>query len=108
MLGRSLVIDERNRRRVHMGRLSVVASHKVNGVSALHSELLAATLFADFAALFPDRFCNMTNGISPRRWLMQANPRLAALIDRRIGTGWRVNLEELDRARELRGRRRIP
>jgi starch phosphorylase len=57
-----------------MAHLSIVGSHKVNGVSALHSKLLTETIFADFAALWPERFTNMTNGVTPRRWLAQANP----------------------------------
>ncbi len=74
---------------VNMGRFSVVMSHKVNGVSALHSRLVRDSLFAEFSKLHPDRFCNVTNGISPRLWLYQSNPGLCALIDRRLGEGWR-------------------
>ena len=81
--------------RVNMGRLSVIASRQVNGVSKLHSGLVQKRLFADFAALHPERFRNVTNGITPRRWLIQANPRLSADIDAAIGYGWRQNLEEL-------------
>jgi starch phosphorylase len=84
-----------------MAYLSVLASHKVNGVSRLHSELIVRTIFADFARLFPDRFCNKTNGITPRRWLAQANPPLSALIDSRIGAGWRRHLDELAQLRPL-------
>jgi starch phosphorylase len=94
-LRRLSLIDERGERRVRMAHLSVVGSHKVNGVSALHSELLVTTIFADFAALWPDRFTNMTNGVTPRRWLAQANPSLSALIDTTIGPGWRLHLDEL-------------
>jgi starch phosphorylase len=86
---RMSLIDEHGERRVRMAALSIVASHKVNGVSALHSDLMVKTIFADFAALYPDRFTNVTNGVTPRRWLMQANPALSALIDQQIGTGWR-------------------
>ncbi len=78
-----------------MAHLSVVGSHKVNGVSALHSELLVQTIFKDFASLWPDRFTNMTNGVTPRRWLAQANPGLSELIDRTLGKGWRLDLEQL-------------
>jgi starch phosphorylase len=98
-LRRLSLIDEGGERRVRMAHLSIVGSHKVNGVSALHSKLLVETIFADFASLFPDRFTNVTNGVTPRRWLAQANPGLAALIDSTIGTGWRRDLERL---RELR------
>jgi len=86
---RMSLIDEHGDRRVRMAALSIVASHKVNGVSALHSGLMVQTIFSDFAALYPDRFTNVTNGVTPRRWLMQANPGLAALVDRQIGDGWR-------------------
>jgi glucan phosphorylase len=80
------VADRRSgERRVRMAHLSIVGSHKVNGVSALHSDLLVETIFADFASLWPDRFTNMTNGVTPRRWLAQANPGLAALLDRTLG-----------------------
>jgi glycogen phosphorylase len=101
LLGRVSLIDENGERRVRMAYLSVLASHKVNGVSRLHSELIVRTIFADFARLFPDRFCNKTNGITPRRWLAQANPPLSALIDSRIGTGWRRHLDQLSQLRPL-------
>ncbi|MBP6763393.1 MAG: glycogen/starch/alpha-glucan phosphorylase [Rubrivivax sp.] len=91
------LIDERGERRVRMANLSIVGSHKVNGVSALHSDLLTQTIFADFASLWPERFTNMTNGVTPRRWLAQANPGLAALIDSTIGSAWRLDLDQLQR-----------
>jgi glycogen phosphorylase len=94
-LARLSLIDESGERRVRMAHLSIVGSHKVNGVSALHSELLVKTIFADFASLFPGRFTNVTNGVTPRRWLAQANPGLAALLDRTLGSGWRLALEQL-------------
>jgi glycogen phosphorylase len=84
-------------RRVRMAHLAVVGSHKINGVSALHSELLVKTIFAGFASLWPERFTNMTNGVTPRRWLAQANPSLASLIDSTIGSGWRLDLDQLKR-----------
>jgi starch phosphorylase len=96
-LRRLSLIDESGERRVRMAHLAVVGSHKVNGVSALHSGLLVKTLFADFARLWPERFTNMTNGVTPRRWLAQANPSLARLIDARIGSGWRLELDQLQR-----------
>jgi starch phosphorylase len=91
------LIDERGERRVRMAHLSIVGSHKVNGVSALHSDLLVKTIFADFASLWPDRFTNMTNGVTPRRWLAQANGGLSSLIDSTIGSGWRLDLDQLKR-----------
>ena len=95
-LRRLSLIDELGERRVRMAHLSIVGSHKVNGVSALHSDLLVATIFADFASLWPARFTNMTNGVTPRRWLAQANPGLAALLDQTIGSGWRLDLDQLE------------
>ena len=102
-LSRLSLIDERGERRVRMAHLSIVGSHKVNGVSALHSALLVETIFADFAALWPDRFTNMTNGVTPRRWLAQANPGLAGLLDQTLGAAWRLDLEQLKRIAEYRG-----
>ncbi len=94
-LSRLSLIDESGERRVRMANLSIVGSHKVNGVSALHSDLLVKGLFADFAALWPDRFTNMTNGVTPRRWLAQANPGLAGLLDETLGRAWRLDLDRL-------------
>ena len=96
-LRRLSLVDESGERRVRMAHLSIVGSHKVNGVSALHSKLLVQTIFADFASLWPGRFTNMTNGVTPRRWLAQANPSLSSLIDSTIGSGWRLDLTQLAR-----------
>ncbi len=96
-LRRLSLIDEAGERRVRMAHLSIVGSHKVNGVSALHSELLVKTIFSDFASLWPERFTNLTNGVTPRRWLAQANPSLSSLIDSTIGSGWRLDLDQLKR-----------
>jgi starch phosphorylase len=101
LLGRVSLVDEHGGRRVRMAYLSVVASHKVNGVSRLHSELIVQTIFADFARIFPERFCNKTNGITPRRWLALANPPLSALIDTRIGPDWRLHLDQIGQLRPL-------
>ena len=100
-LARLSLIDEHGERRVRMAHLSVVGSHTVNGVSALHSGLLVETIFADFASLWPGRFTNMTNGVTPRRWLAQANPGLAALLDDSLGQGWRLDLDQLQGLRRL-------
>ncbi|MBA4177261.1 MAG: glycogen phosphorylase [Leptothrix sp. (in: Bacteria)] len=96
-LRRLSLVDESGERRVRMAHLSIVGSHKINGVSALHSKLLTQTIFADFASLWPERFTNLTNGVTPRRWLAQANPGLSSLIDSTIGSGWRLHLDELER-----------
>ncbi|AKM48872.1 MULTISPECIES: glycogen phosphorylase [Edwardsiella] len=95
LLRRVSIIDESNGRQVRMAWLAVVASHKVNGVSKLHSELMVTSLFADFARLFPGRFCNKTNGITPRRWLAQANQSLSKVLDGAIGQRWRTDLSML-------------
>ena len=94
-LARLSLIDEGGERRVRMANLSIVGSHKVNGVSALHSQLLVETIFKDFATLWPERFTNMTNGVTPRRWLAQANPGLTALLDSTLGVEWRLDLDRL-------------
>ncbi|WP_375452722.1 glycogen/starch/alpha-glucan phosphorylase [uncultured Devosia sp.] len=79
------LIDEAGGRRVRMGQLAFVGSHSINGVSALHTELMKKTVFSDLHKLYPDRINNKTNGITPRRWLMQCNPGLTKLITERIG-----------------------
>ena len=105
--GRLSLIEEGDDRRVRMAALSIVASHKVNGVSALHSELMVRTIFADFAALYPDRFTNVTNGVTPRRWLAQANPVLSSLLDTTIGEGWRTDLDRLARLAPLAAQKKL-
>ena len=97
---RMSLIDEAHGRHVRMAHLAVVASHTVNGVAKLHSELMKKTIFADFANQFPDRFTNVTNGIAVRRWLKQSNPGLSALLTERLGHGWENDLEELERLRD--------
>ena len=82
------LIDEHGGRRVRMGQLAFVGSHSVNGVSALHTELMKQTVFADLHRLYPGRINNKTNGITPRRWLMQCNPDLTRLISERVGPGF--------------------
>ncbi len=103
LVRRVSLVDESGERRVRMAALAVVASHRINGVAALHSRLMVQTIFADHARLFPQRFHNVTNGVTPRRWLAQANPGLAALLDARIGSRWRRDLGELARLREHAG-----
>ncbi|MGD8367856.1 MAG: glycogen/starch/alpha-glucan phosphorylase [Desulfobacterales bacterium] len=81
--------------RVKMAHLAVIGSHAVNGVSELHTRILKERIFDDYHRHFPGRFLNITNGITPRRWLLQANPSLAALISETIGDGWVLDLEKL-------------
>ena len=91
------LIEEGYQRKVRMGWLSVVGSHKVNGVAAIHSDLMVTSTFADFAHIYPERFTNVTNGITPRRWLAVANPKLAALFDQYIGSEWRCDLSQIEK-----------
>jgi len=95
LMSRISIIDENDGRRIRMAWLAVVVSHKVNGVSELHSNLMVQSLFADFARLFPGRFCNKTNGVTPRRWLALANPALSDVLDEAIGRNWRSDLGQL-------------
>jgi starch phosphorylase len=91
------LIDERGPRYVRMAHLASVGSHAVNGVSALHTELLKTQVLKDFYALWPDRFSNKTNGVTPRRWMVLANPGLAALLTEAIGEEWIRDLGALRR-----------
>jgi starch phosphorylase len=94
-LGEVALIDDHNGHRVRMGHLAFLGSHHVNGVSTLHSELMKETVFKSLHQLFPDRIVSQTNGITPRRWLLQCNPRLAALVTESIGDRWIGDLEGL-------------
>jgi starch phosphorylase len=102
-LERMSLIEEHWERRVRMAHLAIVGSHSVNGVAALHTEILKKELFADFCAMYPERFTNKTNGITQRRWLKKANPPLASLIDKHIGDRWTTDLYELRRLAPLAG-----
>lgn len=94
-LQRLSIIEENPERRVRMANLSIIGSHSVNGVAALHSELVKRTLVPEFYALWPERFNNKTNGVTHRRWLLEANSELAALITGAIGDGWITDLNKL-------------
>ncbi len=101
-LARMSLIEEGPVRQVRMAHLATVGSHSINGVAELHSELVKRDLFADFHELYPDRFNNKTNGVTPRRWMLYANPRLSRLVSDRIGTAWiDEDLEGLARLWEL-------
>ena len=89
------LIDEGGERRVRMAWLAVIGSHKINGVAKIHSELMVKSIFADFARLYPERFTNVTNGVTPRRWIALANRGLAQVLDKHIGESWRNHLEQL-------------
>ncbi|MES9873269.1 MAG: glycogen/starch/alpha-glucan phosphorylase [Candidatus Sedimenticola sp. 6PFRAG7] len=101
LLQRMSLIEEEGGKKVRMAHLAIVGSHKVNGVSELHSSLLQEKTFADFNAFFPDRFINVTNGVTPRRWLNESNPILSQLINSAIGTEWPKDLGQLERLRPL-------
>jgi starch phosphorylase len=94
-LQRMSLIEEGSERMVRMANLSIVGSHAVNGVAAMHSELVKTDLVPDFHEFFPGRFCNKTNGVTPRRWLRYANPELSGWISERIGDGWHRDLKGL-------------
>src|SRR5579862_2266586 len=99
LVRRTAIVDDY--RNVRMAHLAYVGSHSVNGVAALHTRLLRETLFADLDTALPGRLSNKTNGITPRRWLLQCNPALAALITEAIGDGWTTDLSELRRLAPL-------
>lgn len=103
MLRRVSIIEESQPKMVRMAHLAIVGSHKVNGVAELHSDLITTTIFKDFVSVYgPDKFTNVTNGITPRRWLHQANPRLSELIASRCGgNGFLKDLTQLSRLEPL-------
>ena len=95
---RMSLIDEHGDKYVRMANLATVGSHHVNGVARLHSDLLKQTVMRDFAELWPEKFCNVTNGVTPRRFIAVCNPLLTQLITSHIGEGW---LHHLDMLRKL-------
>jgi starch phosphorylase len=99
---RMSIIDDGHGKRIRMSHLAIVGSHKVNGVAAIHTRLMKETIFSDFHRMWPDRIVNMTNGVTPRRWLNQANPGLSKLVTRHIGSGWLKDLDQLRRLTALR------
>jgi glycogen phosphorylase len=96
-LTRVSLIAEEPEKRVRMANLAIVGTHSTNGVAEIHSQLLRTTVVSELAELFPDRFNNKTNGVTPRRWLLLANPDLAALITEAIGPGWVTDLAQLNK-----------
>jgi starch phosphorylase len=96
---RMSLIDEHGDKFVRMAHVATVGSHTINGVAALHSRLLRETVLHDFAEMYPERFTNVTNGVTPRRFIALSNPRLARLLDETLGVGW---LKDLDRLADLR------
>jgi starch phosphorylase len=100
-IARVSLIEEGANRQVRMAHLAIVGSHSTNGVAALHSELLKQRVVPDFVAMFPERFSNKTNGVTPRRWLLLANPSLASVITEAIGDGWITDLAQLEKLKPL-------
>jgi starch phosphorylase len=98
---RTSLIEEGPTKHVRMANLAIVGSHSTNGVAAIHSELLRATTVKDLAEMFPERFSNKTNGVTPRRWLLLANPALAEVITQAIGDGWITDLGKLGKLKPL-------
>ena len=103
LIRRMSLIDEHHGKRVRMAHLAIVGSHRVNGVAALHTQLMKSSIFSDFDRHYPGKIINMTNGITPRRWLKLANPGLAQLVTTCIGDGWTRDLDELRKLVPLAG-----
>jgi glycogen phosphorylase len=95
------LVEEGPQRKIRMANLAIVGSHSTNGVAAIHSELLRTTTVKDLAEMYPERFSNKTNGVTPRRWLLLANPPLARTITEAIGDGWITDLSQLSRLKPL-------
>ncbi|HXI88579.1 MAG TPA: glycogen/starch/alpha-glucan phosphorylase, partial [Blastocatellia bacterium] len=100
-VARASLIEEGNERKIRMANLAIVGSHSTNGVAAIHSQLLRTTTVKDLAELFPERFSNKTNGVTPRRWLLMANPALSRTITDAIGDGWVSDLSQLQMLKPL-------
>ena len=100
-ISRVSLIEEGTDRKVRMANLAIVGSHSTNGVAAIHSQLLRTTTVKDLAAIFPERFNNKTNGVTPRRWLRVCNPPLARVITEAIGDEWIIDLSQLSRLKPL-------
>jgi starch phosphorylase len=94
-LARMSIIEEGETKQIRMANLAIIGSHSVNGVAKLHSDLVTTNLVPDFFAFWPEKFNNKTNGVTPRRWLLKANPGLAGLISETIGDGWITDLDKL-------------
>lgn len=95
------IIDEDNGRRVRMAWLAVIGSHKINGVAKIHSDLMVSSIFADFARLYPERFTNVTNGVTPRRWITVANRPLTAFLNKHLDKDWCLHLDKLKGLNQL-------
>ena len=101
------LVEEGSQRKIRMANLAIVGSHSTNGVAAIHSKLLRTTTVKDLAEMFPERFSNKTNGVTPRRWLLEANPGVARAITEAIGEGWITDLSQLNKLKPFAGDRRL-
>jgi glycogen phosphorylase len=100
-VARVSIVEEGPQRKIRMANLAIVGSHSTNGVAAIHTELLRTTTVRDFAEMYPDRFNNKTNGVTPRRWLLLCNPALSSAITQAIGDGWITDLNQLTKLKPL-------
>src|SRR5215469_7529739 len=100
-VSRVSLVEESSQRKIRMANLAIVGSHSTNGVAAIHSRLLRTTTVRDMAEMYPERFSNKTNGVTPRRWLLHANPPLARTITEAIGDGWITDLSQLSKVKPL-------
>ena len=96
------IIDEEGGKAIRMAHLATIGAHHVNGVAALHSDLIKRQLLPEFAELWPEKFTNVTNGVTPRRWVALANPELSKLLDKEIGPNWITNMDLLLEVRKKR------
>lgn len=99
-LGRMSIVEEHGEKKINMAHLAIIGSHAINGVAAIHSEIIRQNTFKDFAEMYPERFQNKTNGITPRRWLLLCNPGLADVIAEKIGEEWVTNLYALKQLKQ--------
>ncbi len=102
-IARLSIIEEGSSKQVRMANLAIVGSHSVNGVAALHSRLITTNLVPDFFSLYPEKFNNKTNGVTPRRWILQANPSLASVLNDVAGVGWVTDMSRLRKLEKLGG-----
>merc|ERR1712167_327455 len=91
------IIDEEGGKAIRMAHLATIGAHHVNGVAALHSDLIKRQLLPEFSKLWPEKFTNVTNGVTPRRWVALANPELSHLLEQEIGPSWIINMELLNK-----------
>src|SRR5436309_14682592 len=106
-VARVSLVEEGAERKIRMANLAIVGSHSTNGVAAIHSELLRTMTVKDLAEMFPERFSNKTNGVTPRRWLLLANPPLSRAITEVIGDGWITDLSQLSRLKTFSGEKSL-